>query len=296
MSPVRVRSITPFFHAILAWAYSHNSQRTIFYHFPVDRIYLFGVYHTCRPGRSALTNKQELQINQSIHPFERSGLGVGPFRLTGVISLPNASIAEANPAAFNGAMRDAQEAAKRSGVRLGVCDHCGAGLMRNAVVTDSAGKCFVVGLDCAMKVGDASLGSRAKIEANRIRREAAAARKAAQHEAWLDTLNESTGETNRERVERERAERGVAAEKARQEREEAAQAVVNRWAFWISQCEGLANPGNFVDSMISDIRNGREPSGRAFTICGEIFAKTFGRSGSKKNDAALQEFEDRLNN
>ena len=129
-------------------------------------------------------------MSQSIHPFEKSGLGVGPFRLTGVISLPNASIAEANPAAFNGAMRDAQEAAKCSGVRLGVCDHCGAGLMRNAVVTDSAGKCFVVGLDCAMKVGDASLGSRAKIEANRIRREAAAARKERELAAKEERLQE----------------------------------------------------------------------------------------------------------
>ena len=234
-------------------------------------------------------------MSNKIHPFEKAGLGVGPFRMTGVISLPAPSFGEANPEAFNGAMRLAHEAAKRAGVSLGACEHCGAGLMHNAIVTDSTGKRFVVGLECAAKTGDASLGSRSKIEANRIRRKAAAEREAAKREAWLDELDEATGETNRERLDREQQERIAAQEKAEMDRKAAAAIVADRWAFWIERCAGFARPGNFVDSIIRDLEAGHAPRGRAIEICGEIFAKTFGRAGSKTNDAAFAEFEDRIN-
>jgi hypothetical protein len=67
-----------------------------------------------------------------MHPFEKAGLGVAPFRWVG---------------AFN---RDYN------------CEFCGTAIVINCRVQDANGKEFIVGSDCILRVGDAHLGNAVK--------------------------------------------------------------------------------------------------------------------------------------
>src|SRR5690349_7385799 len=114
-----------------------------------------------------------MTTTQTAHPFELSRLGIGPFALIGVISTPSPSLAEANPSAYMLALQEMSESARGYGVQTGICEHCGMCLMHNGVIQDSKGKRFVVGLDCARKTDDDSLGQPAAIAQAQIRKEVA---------------------------------------------------------------------------------------------------------------------------
>ena len=226
-----------------------------------------------------------------LHPFERSGNGIGPFRFAGSISLPPASMGEQNTTAFNSKMAEAQAMARQVSVRLGACDHCGTGIMHHAVITSADGKHFVVGFDCVAKTNDPSIGKPAEVARAKRERESrrikAEEKREARRKTWLKAVNPETGETNAARLDRESIERAErqATQRAKED------AVRLRWEFWIDQCRHLSNGGNFVESIIRGVElHGEAPKGRGLNICAEIFAKQSGRAGSKENAEAQATF------
>lgn len=214
-------------------------------------------------------------MKNTMHPFEASGLGVGPFRFLYAASLPSKSLAEHNPEAYQMALR-----ALPHDVPLGTCSHCGRGITHNFVCQSADGRRFAVGSECVDKTRDKALGDRvaiaaAKIERDQRRAKADAAREK-RRQAWLIA--------NAPRLEAEA--------KAQAEREAAASveraAITSRWAFVLPILDG--QNGGFCASIAQDIRNGNAPAGRALSITADIYAKAHGRRNSAAYNAALDEF------
>lgn len=78
----------------------------------------------------------------SMHRFERVGLGKAPFRVTGF----GRFVFQAVPGDPNCPIQPGTS-----------CDYCGTGIMDAAIVTSADGKKFKVGCDCVAKVGDGGL-------------------------------------------------------------------------------------------------------------------------------------------
>jgi hypothetical protein len=68
-------------------------------------------------------------------------------KVVGFFSLPSASLAEANPDAYNNAMASAPAGA-------GTCAHCGTGILHHVVIEIDSARYFI-GNDCAERVGSA---------------------------------------------------------------------------------------------------------------------------------------------
>ena len=104
-----------------------------------------------------------------LHPFERAGLGLAPFKFVST----NEKWFQANAGGlFKGPSKPGSS-----------CDYCGTGIAHEFWCVSSDGKKFKVGCDCIEKVGDVKLlaaaknaqknGQRAKRQvANQIKREA----------------------------------------------------------------------------------------------------------------------------
>ena len=107
-----------------------------------------------------------------MHPFEKSTNLAGPFAFIDAISLPPASLGEANPSAHRNASIEAGNQAASHGVKLGACDHCGNGITHHAVIKSADGGKFVVGFDCVAKTNDPSIGKPAEIARAKREREA----------------------------------------------------------------------------------------------------------------------------
>jgi hypothetical protein len=224
--------------------------------------------------------------NLKAHPFELAGMGTGPFRFVGVVSIPSKSLAEHNPDSYNNALA----ALPRDLIGgCGTCYNCGMAITHVCIVRNSNGQKYGIGSDCVAKTGDAYLGDKAKVAVARLqrqqRRERAQAKRDAAHKAFLGTVCNEAGETNQERINREMAEQAAAHQAKRQ-------ALADKWGFLAPYLSGPV--GGFCDSIKQGFRNGYEPSPRAIAILGEIYAKHSGRYGSKAYEAALEEFNNRL--
>lgn len=221
------------------------------------------------------------------HPFELAGLDHGPYRFIGAVSIPAPSLGEQNPTAYMNALA----ALPRDLVNgCGTCGHCGRGIMNVCIVLAATGRKFGVGCDCIRKSGDASIGNAALVGVSRLerlkRQAKAELKRAARHAAWLAAVDPSTGETREERNARERQEREAAQALK-------AAAVVARFGFLLPALDGSG--GDFSRSLSDQIRGGQAPSGRALDICVEIYARQFGRRGSKAFDAACAVADEKLN-
>lgn len=115
-----------------------------------------------------------METAQTIHPFERAGLGKAPFRCTAVVTN----------------WYSACPGHRQPG---GSCDYCGTGIAYEYIISDSTGKTFKVGSDCVAKTHAAVAGfDKVKAEfqrekrnaVNKARREARAAAWAANREQW----------------------------------------------------------------------------------------------------------------
>jgi hypothetical protein len=219
------------------------------------------------------------------HPFELAGLGTGPYRFVGMVSIPSLSLAEANPDAYNNALRELPRDLVGG---CGTCANCGMAISNICIVVDAQGRRYGIGSDCVLKTYDSYLGNAVKVAVAKHQREQRRVRaehkRAEQHKVWLATVCNEAGETNAQRVAREQQER-AAAEQAEQV---ARVARAQRWNFLLPYLSGPA--GGFCESIANGLRKGYEPSGRAIDICGEIYAKAHGRRGSKAYNAALDEF------
>src|SRR6185369_3607718 len=107
----------------------------------------------------------------TMHPFEKAGLGLAPFRCVGVY-------------------KNAYQACPGAPIQAGgSCDFCGTGIMYEYKILSSDGKGFKVGCDCVAKTGGESQvvgmrNERLKIEreARKAKREARYAERRATHE------------------------------------------------------------------------------------------------------------------
>ncbi len=205
----------------------------------------------------------------SIHPFEASGLGLAPFRYVGFsvneIRYPDG---HAQPG--------------------GTCNHCGTGIKFEFHVESSDGRRSIVGSDCVKKlqridnvlVGEVERArlnyereirqqkQQAAWEADRPIREARQARAVAQHE-------------ERERL----AAEALAVRTARY-------TVENAWLVEVLRQAG----GDFCTSVARDLERQAvgDLSDRCLAIVADIYAKSFGRGGSKTNKAAREAFWGRV--
>lgn len=121
-------------------------------------------------------------IAKDIHVFEKSGCGIAPFKLIGMWQMPSKSLQEANPDAYNNAIRTAPIKG------IGCCAHCWTGIIYHYIIQDVNGKQFVVGSECVNKTGDSGLISRIKEmkkEVAKVKREAKIDAKLAQRKADL---------------------------------------------------------------------------------------------------------------
>lgn len=106
----------------------------------------------------------------TVHKFERAGLGKAPFRCVGMVenkfqACPGAPIQPG-----------------------GSCDYCGAGIMYEFCILSADGRRFKVGCDCVLKTGDAGLAKVVRKQANEAKRAAKAERDAVRIDAALAAL------------------------------------------------------------------------------------------------------------
>lgn len=94
-----------------------------------------------------------------VHPFERAGLGVAPFRCTGV---------------FEKTYQACQGAPVQS---AGMCDFCGTCIRYCYQIQSADGRTFVVGCDCVAKTDDTQLEEQ-------VRRAERAYRRELERKAW----------------------------------------------------------------------------------------------------------------
>jgi len=117
----------------------------------------------------------------AIHPFEESGLGVGPFRCVGVET-------RVGPIT----LADGTQVGS-PGQPMGSCAHCGTGIKDCYLIRSADGKRFVVGSSCVLKTNRKSLDTRGMSELERdvlrekraLDREKAAAKRDAKYLADL---------------------------------------------------------------------------------------------------------------
>jgi hypothetical protein len=112
-------------------------------------------------------------METGMHPFERSGLGLAPFRYVGMV----AQDIEYGRRRLNS--RD--EAISITTAPGGTCDHCGTYIVDMFRIRSADGREFKVGCDCLMKVSAvATVGGNVKLTADmvKLRRQKAEAKKA----------------------------------------------------------------------------------------------------------------------
>lgn len=223
------------------------------------------------------------------HLWQEQGLGNAPFSAVCIISMPPRGLQEANPDAYNNALRDVTQQARAMGVQLCSCRSCGMSLENNVVIRDASGKHFVVGCDCAEKVHDSNLTTEVKmLEKNRQN---------AIRQAKRDAANEAARLAWIAKLDSQRAVNGGLTDAEVVERNRLAEAELLRVKFsaendWILSVLKREYQGEFIVSMIEKLESmpPSHLSDRCCGILGDVYAKSFGRRNSKAYNAALEEF------
>ena len=212
------------------------------------------------------------QADEKMHPFERAGMGVGPYKWVGTVEIPNAAEFANSAAGFGGGDPYAEIKAAKLKAGAGTCCCCGMGIMTVCVVQDASGDRWGVGSDCVMKSGEQHLGDAAKIAIARRRaqkRDAKREQERKERQAVFDAMpamdkRALPGETNGQMQARLNAEWRA--------QETARLAHARRMAVI---CDALnERGGQFCRSMAYEFSQGRVPAGRALEICRDIYAKS----------------------
>lgn len=215
---------------------------------------------------------------ENIHIWERDGHGVAPFRCVGIAEIPSAALAEANPTAYNNAMR-----LLPTGYRIGTCGVCGMALRINFLIESADGRKFAVGCECVQKRGDKAMVKTVDALVRARNKEIREAKKRAIAEAKLQAERDANGGlTAHEAWEKKREK--IAAKEARTRA--AVAAIVEPLAAAL-----IDGRRGFRDSVAEDMRKGRLPSGRGRALVIEIVAKTAGRKGSQAFEAKAAEID-----
>jgi len=217
-------------------------------------------------------------------------------RIVGYFSMPSASLAEANPDAYNNAWKGAAHG-------TGTCANCGMGILHHVVVMTPNGEKHFVGQDCAERVGDTRMREALK---SGLTSEQAESKKAILEAKILK--------------EQEATKALVVLQKER----------IKKW-FWVIEeligCRktwqtsqpdytgyyGVVTQGNhrffykqdslgqmtaygntFIENIVASLISGHTISERASQIVCEILAKRHGRMGSKNYNTAFDDYLVRL--
>lgn len=237
--------------------------------------------NTAREMRD-MTNVIESKDQQvTLHRFEQLGLGKGPFKVVGMVSIPSPSLAEQNPSAYNAALRNLPQ-----GIGVGTCAACGTPIMHNFIVKSADNQTHCIGSECIKKVHDATLTTQAK-----------------------EIVRKQKQEAKRE-LQRARAEEAYARREAELDKERAANGGMTNWeinkkkedeilAHKLEKLAPLAaalkdGKRGFRDSVARDLMNGHVPQGRGLDIMIDILSKQAGRSGSLAYKQRQEEIEQLL--
>lgn len=210
----------------------------------------------------------------TLHPFEVAGLGQAPFRLVAI-------------------RKNIYSAAPGHSQPGGCCAYCSQGILYECVIRSHDGQTFTVGQDCVRKLdrADNRLVDSVKRELAKIARED---RETAREARWQARRLEIEAELDRQRV----ANGGLTDFEVQQQAQEKAEAearVVWRERNWwlISVLQNQS--GEFCRGMCDSLERGPVSglSERCQGIVADIYAKSFGRRGSKKYDAAIDDFGSR---
>ena len=103
----------------------------------------------------------------TVHPFEKAGLCLAPFRYVGMVDQTD----DGNGGRVVGSLGGCTVTTKRGGT----CDYCGMAIVNMFTIKSADGKTFKVGCDCLAKV-DAKLTVRAKVDVKAKKKATDAAR------------------------------------------------------------------------------------------------------------------------
>ena len=123
------------------------------------------------------TGSGGLSLGDTMHPFEKAGLGLAPFRFVdfyvkrGPIKIENRDGTTTQVGA--------------PGQPMGTCQYCYQGIANICVIESADGRRSEVGCDCVKKVGDKGLGR----EVGRVKREHERKRRQVRNDAKLVKVN-----------------------------------------------------------------------------------------------------------
>ena len=209
-----------------------------------------------------------------LHPFEVRGLGQSPFHYAGF-----------------------EVMATKEGQPAGTCDYCSTGIKYAAIIQSSDGKRFVVGCECVRKLENKSNAILTPMERDfkRFKRDEKIRE---QREKWEADRAKQIAEREAQEAQQRLVNNGLTDWELEQKnkliKEQETLEFYSKKNEWILNV--LANQrGQFAADMYqrlqaSDVNN---LSYNCKSIVGEIYAKSFGRSGSKKYEAALDDFYER---
>ena len=210
-------------------------------------------------------------MTEQIIEHKKFTMGVAPYKLLGVWSVPSQAILEANPSAYNMAMANRPKACTCS------CSHCGTGIIHHFIIADKTGAEFAIGSTCVDKLNDTRLTTRVKMaEKARLKAVRAAKKEEARIarnlavEIVLDAEREVNGGlTNRELL--------------KQDGDKMIEAFVLSVSEVFSPIGDIIahDKSNFARSIYSDVEyNGVLPRGGAVPILVQMMTKPVGRSNS----------------
>lgn len=203
----------------------------------------------------------------------------------GFFSLPSASLAEANPAAYSSAWAQAPAGA-------GSCAYCGTGILHHCAIRLPDGSTAFIGLDCAKRVG----GELGRLVAKRKTTAQAAADSAAREAKAAKFIEDfRNGEARRAAQAQANRREIIPAFFGTSFAEDEAEGLLRlrgvRWDPHNSTRPFYACAPGFMAEALADLLNGQDPtqwSDRRRAVFCEIRAKDYGRRGSKKNAAAWE--------
>lgn len=213
------------------------------------------------------------------HVWEFHGIGVAPFRVKGVASLPSKSLGEANPDAYRAAL-----AGLPRGFHMGTCEVCGRSITVNFLIVDAQGRRFSVGSSCVNKSGDRGMKDRVRLLKNKRDRERRHAKREADRLERLEAERQANGGLTNYEVEEKRI------KEAKAKRDRAMAPIIIELGFVADQLDDCQ--GGFRTSIANRLLKGEIPTGRGFDIMIEILAKLEGRKGSKSYEAEKARLEE----
>ncbi|WP_119564932.1 hypothetical protein [Vibrio cholerae] len=213
-----------------------------------------------------------MSLPQPVASHKHFRMGVGIYRLVGQWSAPSKAMLEANPSGY------ALQMSLRPLCCKLICDHCGTSIIHHFIIEDEEKQRFSIGSSCVSKLGQHELVSAVqKFERERKSRErkVAAKNKQIERQKIIDAdlaaqRDQNGGLTDREFAIKEKELRDEFIED-------------NCWELTRPIVLLLKNVGtNFCNQIISGMKQGRMPEGKAKEIVIEIMAKQCSSNSNNK--------------